>query len=70
MPRNYKQIMDRLNKISQSMGMNGPVIILLERDDDGTEYLRGEPDRKPFDRSTIRTERAIIIHNIPRPRKE
>lgn len=66
MPKNYKQIMDRLDKIRQSLSDGSDVVIFLELDDDGTLYRSGDPDRKPFDLSQVRPGCVIIIDDIPK----
>lgn len=66
MPKNYKQIIDRLDKIRQSLSDGSDAVIILEQDDAGTLYLFDDPDRKPFDLSPLRPGCAIIINDIPK----
>lgn len=64
MPKNYKQIIERLDKIRQSLSDGSDAVIILEMDDDGILYRSNDPDRKPFDLSQIRPGCVIIIDNI------
>lgn len=70
MPKNYKQIIDRLDKIRQSLSDGADVVLILEQDDDGTLYRYNDPDRKPFDLSQVRPGCVIIIDDISRLREE
>ena len=64
MPKNYKQIIERLDKIRQSLSDGSDAVIILELADDGTLYRSNDPDRKPFDLSQVRPGCVIIIDNI------
>lgn len=64
MPKNYKQIIERLDKIRQSLSDGGDVVIILEQDVDGTLYRYNDPDRKLFDLSQVRPGCVIIIDDI------
>lgn len=70
MPKNYKQIIDRLDKIRQALSDGSDAVIILQQDKDGTLYRMNDPDRKPFELSEVRPGCAIIIDDITKELKE
>ena len=64
MPKNYKQIIERLDKIKQALSDGSDAVIILEEDKDGVLFRSNDPDRKPFDLSQVCPGCVIIIDNI------